>query len=104
MPDTFLIHWSTATAKMISTPIRKKVHCGSVPTRRRPISNTPTISAPKNMPTIEPRPPKSEMPPITTAVIDWMLPSCPVEAVGETEPKRPIITQPAMAQKNPASA
>ena len=29
---TFLIHWSMATATMMSTPMRKKVHCGSVPT------------------------------------------------------------------------
>ena len=84
--------------------MRKKVHCGSVPTIFSPISKTPTISAPKNMPTIDPRPPKSEIPPITTAVIDWILPITPVEAEGETEPKRPIITQPAMAQKRPASA
>ena len=89
---------------MISTPIRKKVHCGSVPTSRRPISNTPTINAPKNMPTMLPRPPNSEMPPITTAVIDWMLPNYPVDAVGDTDPNRPIITQPAMAQNSPASA
>ena len=60
--------------------------------------------APKNMPTMEPRPPKSEIPPINTAVIEWILPSCPVEAEGETEPKRPIMTQPAMAQNSPASA
>ncbi len=89
---------------MIRTPIRKNVHCGSVPTSRSPISKTPTISAPKIIPTIDPRPPNSDTPPITTAVIAWILPNCPVEAVGETEPNRPIITQPAMAQKNPASA
>ena len=61
------------------------------------------MSAPKKAPTIEPRPPKSEMPPITTAVMAWMLPTTPVDAEGETDEKRPIITQAASAQMNPAS-
>ena len=36
---------------------------------------TPTISAPNSVPRIEPRPPNSEMPPITTAVMAWRLKS-----------------------------
>ena len=51
------------------------------------------------MPRIEPRPPNSEMPPITTAVIDSMLANWP--EVGDTEPMRPISTQPASAQMRP---
>jgi hypothetical protein len=41
------------------------------------------------------------MPPITTAVMDSMLPSWP--DVGETEPMRPIRAQPAKAQIRPDS-
>ena len=62
---------------------------------------TPTISAPKSVPRIEPRPPNSEMPPITTAVMLSILASWP--EVGETEPMRPISAQPAKAQIRPAS-
>ena len=47
------------------------------------------------MPRIEPRPPNSEMPPITTAVMDSILANWP--EVGETEPMRPMSTQPAKA-------
>ena len=101
--DTFLIHWSTATAAMMREPMSRKVHCGFAPAIRRPSSNTPTISAPKKAPRIEPRPPNREIPPITTAVMDWMLPITPVVADGETDPKRPIITQPASPQMKPTS-
>ena len=86
---------------MIKTPIRRYVHCGSVPASLNPSPNTPTVSAPNSMPNIEPRPPKSEMPPITTAVMLSMFASCP--EVGDTEPIRPISTQPASAQIRPAS-
>ncbi|MCY1302655.1 hypothetical protein D9M70_523250 [compost metagenome] len=66
---TFLIHWSMATAVMISTPVRKTFHCGSAPSMLRPMETTPTIIAPIRVPRIDPRPPKSEMPPITAAVM-----------------------------------
>ncbi|MNT99256.1 hypothetical protein D3C72_2420620 [compost metagenome] len=61
----------------------------------------PTMSAPSSVPMIEPRPPNSEVPPITTAVMEsrfavW-LPS------GDTAPTRPISTQLASAQMKPAS-
>ena len=90
-----------ATATMMRRPLKKKDHCGSTPRSLSPRENTPTISAPKSAPQIEPRPPKSEMPPITTAVIDWMLSSCP--EVGDTDPIRPISAQPAKAQIRPDS-
>ena len=60
---------------MMSMPINMNVHCGSAPAIRNPNSKTPTMSAPKKAPTIEPRPPKREIPPITTAVIDWIFPT-----------------------------
>ena len=53
------------------------------------------------MPRMEPRPPKSEMPPITTAVMDSMLANSP--EVGDTEPMRPMRTQPARPQMRPDS-
>ena len=55
-------------------------------------------------PPSDPRPPNKEMPPITTAVIDWMLPITPVVAEGETDPNRPIITQAAKPQIKPTTA
>ncbi len=71
--DTFLIHWSMATAPMMSTPVRNTFHCGSAPSMLSPIDTTPTIMAPNSVPRIEPRPPNSEMPPITVAVMAWRL-------------------------------
>ena len=63
--------------------------------------NTPTISAPKNVPRIEPRPPKRLMPPITTAVMDSRFAS--KNEVGLTEPTRPIEAHAAIAQMKPPS-
>ena len=63
--------------------------------------NTPTINAPNNAPKIEPRPPNSEMPPMTTAVMLSMLANCPT--VGEIDPMRPTMAQPAKAQIRPDS-
>ncbi|MNY79193.1 hypothetical protein D3C86_2197210 [compost metagenome] len=51
------------------------------------------------MPMMEPRPPNSDRPPITTAVMDSILANWP--AVGETEPMRPMRAQPAKAQMRP---
>ena len=61
--------------------------------------NTPTISAPTTVPTIEPRPPNRLVPPITTAVmlLRFMFP-----AVGLIAPTRPISAQPAIAAMRPA--
>ena len=41
----------------------------------RPELNTPTIKAPNKDPIIVPLPPKREVPPITTAVMESKLPS-----------------------------
>ena len=57
--ETLRIHWSSATATMISTPIANCCHSTSRPASDTAERNTPTISAPIRVPTIEPRPPNS---------------------------------------------
>src|SRR5262245_24338160 len=94
-------HWSMATATMLRKPTAKSCHSTSTPERARPLRKTPTISAPSSVPKIEPRPPNRLVPPITTAVIESRLAVWP--ACGETEPMRPIRTQPATPQIGPAT-
>ena len=65
----------------------------STPASARPLRNTPTISAPISVPTIEPRPPNRLVPPITTAVMESRLAVAPESEL--TAPMRPISTQPA---------
>src|SRR5690349_7585159 len=96
------IHWSIVTATMIRTPTAKSCQSTSKPLNARPLRNTPTMSAPMSVPMIEPRPPNSEVPPITTAVIESRFAVCP--ACGLTPPMRPIRTQAATAQISPARA
>ncbi len=55
--DTLRIHWSSATATMISTPMANSCHSTSRPASETAERNTPTISAPTSVPMIEPRPP-----------------------------------------------
>src|SRR5215211_2020485 len=98
---TFRIHWSIATAAMISTPTAKSCHNTSVPASVNPLRSTPTISAPKSVPTTRPRPPKRLVPPITTAVIESRFALRP--ACGLAEAMRPISIQPATAQIRPAT-
>ncbi len=71
--EILLIHWSSATAAMMRHRSTGRSIGDLSPISLSPRPNTPTISAPNSVPRIEPRPPKSEMPPITTAVIDSML-------------------------------
>src|SRR4051794_24358428 len=98
---TFRIHWSMATATMIRMPTAKSCQRTSTPVRVKPLRSTPTMSAPKSVPMTRPRPPKSEVPPITTAVIESRLAVEP--ACGEAEAMRPISIQPATAQMSPAT-
>src|SRR5579863_2850336 len=98
--DTLRIHWSSATATMINTPMANSCHSTSSPARETLERNTPTISAPIKVPTIEPRPPKRLVPPITTAVMLSRLAFSP--AVGLIAPMRPISAQPAIAAISPA--
>ena len=68
---------------MISTPTVNSCQSTSRPASARPLRNTPTISAPISVPTIEPRPPNRLVPPITTAVIESRLavwPACGLTA------------------------
>ena len=90
------------TATMISTPTVNCCQSTSSPASAKPLRNTPTISAPISVPTIEPRPPNRLVPPITTAVIDVEVGV--LAAVRADAPMRPISTQPASAQMRPASA
>ncbi len=53
---------------------------------------TPTMMEPNKVPRIDPRPPNSEMPPITAAVMAWRLKSV-TTVEGLIEPLRPIDTQ-----------
>src|SRR5271166_6940918 len=99
--EALRIHWSSATATMISTPIANSCHSTSRPASDTAERNTPTISAPTTVPTIEPRPPNSEVPPITTAVMLLRFMFSP--AVGLIAPTRPISAQPAIAAMRPAS-
>src|SRR5271170_2692157 len=98
--ETLRIHWSRATAIMIRTPIANSCQSTSRPASDTAERNTPTISAPISVPTIEPRPPNRLVPPITTAVILSRLPLAP--AVGLIAPMRPISAQPAIAAMSPA--
>src|SRR5690606_8701165 len=88
--EFFRIHWSMATARMMRRPTVNSCQRTSTPASARPLRNTPTISAPTSMPMIEPLPPNSEVPPITTAVMASRLAVCP--ASGETAPMRPMTT------------
>ena len=63
--------------------------------------NTPTIIAPRTEPMIDPRPPNSEVPPITTAVIEARFTVS--KAMGETDPTRPMAIQAAKPQITPAT-
>src|SRR5271157_1567267 len=99
--ETLRIHWSSATATMMSTPIANSCQSTSSPASDTAERNTPTISAPTRVPTIEPRPPNRLVPPITTAVMLSRLPLAP--AVGLIAPMRPISAQPAIAAMSPAS-
>src|SRR3984957_17760232 len=67
--DTLRIHWSSATATMIRTPIANSCQSTSSPARETAERKTPTISAPTSVPMIDPLPPNSDVPPITTAVM-----------------------------------
>src|SRR5690349_23241613 len=67
--ETLRSHWSIATATMIRKPTANSCHSTSTPDSARPLRNTPTMSAPISVPTMEPRPPNRLVPPITTAVM-----------------------------------
>ena len=60
---------------MIRQPKANLCHKTSKPAIDNPELKTPTINAPKRDPIIVPLPPKSEVPPITTAVIESKFPS-----------------------------
>ena len=60
---------------IIKQPKANRCHKTSSPAIDNPELKTPTINAPNNDPIIVPRPPKREVPPITTAVIESKLPS-----------------------------
>src|SRR6202021_1616677 len=99
--DTLRIHWSSATATMIRTPIANSCQSTSSPARDTAERKTPTISAPTSVPMIDPLPPNSDVPPITTAVMLSRLAFSP--AVGLMAPTRPISAQPAIAAMRPAN-
>ena len=56
-------------------PKANRCHKTSKPAIDNPELKTPTINAPNSEPIIVPLPPNSEVPPITTAVIESKLPS-----------------------------
>ena len=85
---------------MISTPMANSCQSTSRPASETAERNTPTISAPISVPTIEPRPPNRLVPPITTAVMLSRFAFSP--AVGLMAPMRPISAQPAIAEISPA--
>src|ERR1700733_4463565 len=98
--DTLRIHWSRATATMIRTPMANSCQSTSSPASETAERKTPTISAPTSVPMIDPLPPNSDVPPITTAVMLSRLAFSP--AVGLIAPTRPIRAQPAIAAIRPA--
>src|SRR5689334_23247762 len=55
--ETLRSHWSIATATMMRTPTANSCHSTSTPESARPLRNTPTMSAPISVPTMDPRPP-----------------------------------------------
>src|SRR5271165_390954 len=98
--ETLRIHWSRATATMISTPMANSCQSTSRPASDTAERNTPTISAPISVPMTEPRPPNRLVPPITTAVMLLRFMFSP--AVGLMAPTRPINAQAAIAAMRPA--
>src|SRR6185437_12665115 len=99
--ETLRIHWSSATAMMMRTPMANSCQSTSRPASETAERKTPTIRAPITVPTIEPRPPNRLVPPITTAVMLSRLAFS--AAVGLIAPTRPISAQPAIAAMRPAS-
>ena len=63
------------TWTMISRPTAKVCQSTSTPPSFSPERNTPTIKSPKSVPKAAPRPPNSDVPPITTAVMAYRFPS-----------------------------
>src|SRR5262249_20626147 len=98
--DTLRIHWSRATATMIRTPMANSCQRTSRPASETAEPKTPTTSAPTSVQWIDPRPPNSDVPPITPAVMLSRLAFSP--AVGLMAPTRPISAQPAIAAMRPA--
>src|SRR4051794_38262520 len=96
---TFRIHWSMATATMISTPTAKSCQRTSTPVSVRPLRSTPTTGARTSVPNRGPRPPKRLFPPITPAVMESRFAVPP--ACGLADAMRPISIHAATAQMSP---
>src|SRR5438105_1349387 len=95
------IHWSRATATMMSRPTVSSCQVFCRPASARPLRNTPTMRAPKSVPVMLPRPPKRLVPPMTAAVMLSRLAVAP--ALGLTAPMRPMRIQAATDQAAKAS-
>src|SRR5260221_509802 len=68
--SSFLLAWSMATAIRITSPFITCCQKGDTSSKTRPLFSTPMMRQPRTVPKIEPRPPESEVPPMTTAAIE----------------------------------
>ena len=61
---------SIATAARMTKPLTTCCQKGETSSRNRPLFSTPMIRQPSTVPNTLPRPPESDVPPITTAAIE----------------------------------
>ena len=81
-------------------PTTTDCHSWGTAMTRRPFVSTAMMSAPITVPTIEPLPPCSEVPPITTAAIASS--SSPMPPTGWAELRREAASTPAIPTNSPA--
>ena len=67
---SFAFILSMATAARITPPFTTCCQKGETLSRKRPLLSTPMIRQPNTVPMTEPRPPESDVPPMTTAAIE----------------------------------
>src|SRR6478672_8797775 len=89
---------STATVTTITIPLTTNCQSGDTPSKPKPLFKTPIIKQPRTVPQMEPRPPESDVPPITTAAIE--LSSSPIPTLGSAASSRAARSRP----PTPASA
>ena len=100
--EIFLIHWSMATATMISTPTAKSCHCRSRPDEREAVAEDADDQRAEQR--AEDRAAAAEERGAADHHGGDRVEVGGRPACGLTPPMRPISTQPAKAQMKPASA
>ncbi len=94
---------SSATAARITNPFTTCCQNGETFSKNNPLFSTPIIRQPSTVPSTVPRPPESDVPPITTAAMESS--SYPRPALGcAPESSRAVTIKPATAASAPPSA